>query len=157
MYCLGLIQVNLTHEEITYFWQLEYELTQKVNLNSDMSFDKFFTTFNLINSSELITTKINRLEAQLQQTQVKLERSQSQLQNTQYELERSQIMIAAMESSKFWQIRTVWFNFRRAIGLVNANVSFRQSLFSRAKYLLPIFRAKGFSYGFDQILKKKYS
>ncbi|MBD2488092.1 glycosyltransferase [Aulosira sp. FACHB-615] len=99
-------------------------------------------------------SQLQHTQSQLQHTQSQLQHTQSQLQHTQSELERSQIMIAAMESSKFWQMRTVWFNFRNAIGLVNPNVSFRQSLFSEAKYLLAIFRAKGFSYVFYQILKK---
>ncbi|MBD2454932.1 glycosyltransferase [Nostoc sp. FACHB-87] len=98
--------------------------------------------------------QIEELKHEIQEINRRLERSHSQLQHTHYELERSQIVIAAMESSKFWQMRTVWFNFRRAIGFVNPNVSFRQSLFSRVKYLLTIFRVKGLSYLFYKIFKK---
>lgn len=62
----------------------------------------------------------------LQMTQVELERSQSQmqqiqfqlqLQQTQVELEQSRQRIKAMESSKFWQIRHVWFRVKQVLGL----------------------------------------
>jgi SAM-dependent methyltransferase len=46
-----------------------------------------------------------------------LERVQAQFQETQAELERSQARIAAMESSKFWQLRKAWFRLKRAVGL----------------------------------------
>ncbi|KZL48588.1 methyltransferase [Nodularia spumigena CENA596] len=86
--------------------------------------------------------ELERSQCQLQQTQAELEeiRSRSQhipaeievglqpsveevetlklqLQNTQTELERSQHIITAMESSKFWQIRQTWFQFKKIIGL----------------------------------------
>jgi ubiquinone/menaquinone biosynthesis C-methylase UbiE len=71
--------------------------------------------------------ELERSQSQLQQTQAELERSQSQLQQTQAELERSQSQpteleymqnrIKAMETSKFWQMRKVWFRFRQIIGL----------------------------------------
>lgn len=41
---------------------------------------------------------------------------QTQLQQTQAELQQAQLRIAAMESSKFWQLRKNWFRFKRALG-----------------------------------------
>ncbi len=68
--------------------------------------------------------ELERLRAQLQQTQGELERSHSQLQQTQGELARSQSQlqhalgtITAMESSKFWKLRKVWFRLKKILGL----------------------------------------
>jgi 2-polyprenyl-3-methyl-5-hydroxy-6-metoxy-1,4-benzoquinol methylase len=46
-----------------------------------------------------------------------LERVQLQLQETQLELLRSQQRIQAMESSKFWHLRKAWFQLKRKVGL----------------------------------------
>jgi hypothetical protein len=51
-----------------------------------------------------------RLHSQLEQRRVALEQLQR-------ELERSQSLIAAMKSSKFWQLRTQWFKLKRKLGL----------------------------------------
>jgi flagellar biosynthesis GTPase FlhF len=58
-------------------------------------------------------------QSQLQQTEAQLAHSQSQLQQTQAQLERSQSVIAAVQTSKFWKLRTKWFNFKKFVGLVN--------------------------------------
>jgi hypothetical protein len=44
---------------------------------------------------------------------VELERSQAQT-----ELEQFQARVHAMQMSKFWKLRTAWFNFKKSIGLV---------------------------------------
>ncbi|MBE9200215.1 MULTISPECIES: class I SAM-dependent methyltransferase [unclassified Nodularia (in: cyanobacteria)] len=84
-----------------------------------------------------IEAEFERSQSQLQKTEAKLEeirwRSQHmqteievglqpsieevetlrlQLQNTLTEFERSQHIITAMESSKFWKIREIWFKFK---------------------------------------------
>jgi glycosyltransferase involved in cell wall biosynthesis len=48
-----------------------------------------------------------------------LERSQSQLQQTQLELERSQNNVVAMESSKFWKLRRLWFTIKHKLRFAN--------------------------------------
>lgn len=52
-------------------------------------------------------------QSQLQQTQSQLQQAQSQLQQTQFELDRSHNNILAMEDSKFWKLRRVWFKIKR--------------------------------------------
>ena len=47
-----------------------------------------------------------------------LQQTQSQLQQTQSELERSQNNILAMESSKFWKLRQLWFKMKNRFGLL---------------------------------------
>ena len=47
-----------------------------------------------------------------------LQQTQSQLQQTQSEMERSQNNILAMESSKFWKLRQLWFKMKNRFGLL---------------------------------------
>ncbi len=57
--------------------------------------------------------ELEQSQSQLQQTQAELEQSQLQLQHTKAEWERSQATITAMQTSKFWKLRTKWFNLRQ--------------------------------------------
>lgn len=41
-----------------------------------------------------------------------------QLHHTQVELEQTQDVIKAMETSKFWKLRTTWFSFKKMVGLM---------------------------------------
>lgn len=66
-------------------------------------------------------TELENLTSQLQQVQTEKERSRLQLCTNQAELAQSQAMISAMESSKFWKLRTVWFKFKQAINLTNTS------------------------------------
>ncbi|AHJ26537.1 methyltransferase domain-containing protein [Nodularia spumigena CS-584] len=56
------------------------------------------------------------IEVGLQPSVEEVETLKLQLQNTQTELERSQHIITAMESSKFWEIRQIWFKLKKIIG-----------------------------------------
>ena len=59
-----------------------------------------------------------QLQVPLKETQVELEQVlKSQFQQTQTELEKAQVTIAAMQTSKFWKLRTAWFNFKRGMGI----------------------------------------
>ena len=53
---------------------------------------------------------------QPQPTQVE-KQIQLQLHHTQVELQQSQAMINAMQTSKFWKLRTAWFKFKKLLGL----------------------------------------
>ncbi|NET31319.1 MAG: chromosome partitioning protein ParA [Cyanothece sp. SIO1E1] len=71
-------------------------------------------------------TELTQSQAQLQQTQTQLrqtqfgleqaqngwENSQSKLQQAQEAWEQAQGIIRAMESSKFWKLRKIWFRFK---------------------------------------------
>jgi glycosyltransferase involved in cell wall biosynthesis len=95
-------------------------------------------------------------QSQLQQIQVQLERSQSQLQHTQEELERSQTLILAMESSKFWKLRSAWFKLKRAIGIPeNASFQLNRSL-SKLEKLLHLLKEKGWRYTIARVSRKVY-
>jgi hypothetical protein len=75
--------------------------------------------------NELQFTKdlLEQSQNELQQWQRHFNSSQSKLQQTQTELKQkkkllacSQEKVAAMESSKFWQLRQVWFKFKSKLG-----------------------------------------
>jgi len=66
-------------------------------------------------------------QSQLHHTQIELELKQSQLHHTHTELERIQAdlvqahaRIIAMESSKFWKLRKIWFSLKQTLGLTNS-------------------------------------
>lgn len=61
--------------------------------------------------------QFQELQQTVHQLQVKLERSQRRLKTTQQALEEAQGMIAAMSSSKFWKLRSLWMAAKQRIGL----------------------------------------
>lgn len=63
--------------------------------------------------------EVERIQAQLQQTQAELELTKSKLQQTQADLIQAKATIIAMESSKFWKLRKVWFSLKQTLGLTN--------------------------------------
>ncbi|MEH2305905.1 methyltransferase domain-containing protein [Nostoc sp.] len=78
-------------------------------------------------------TELEQSQSQLQQTQAELEQSQSQLQQKQAELQelrlelqgikvklqKTQGEVEAMQTSKFWKLRTQWFQVKKFFNLVN--------------------------------------
>ena len=56
-------------------------------------------------------------QSELISVQTRLEQTQEQVTSVKGELERSHSRILAMESSKFWKLRTLWFKVRRKLGL----------------------------------------
>ncbi|WP_121970015.1 class I SAM-dependent methyltransferase [Leptolyngbya sp. BC1307] len=63
--------------------------------------------------------ELQKTQAELQKTQAELQKTQAELQKTQAELQKTQAeskqVVRAMESSKFWKIRTAWFKVKRLI------------------------------------------
>jgi 2-polyprenyl-3-methyl-5-hydroxy-6-metoxy-1,4-benzoquinol methylase/peptidoglycan hydrolase CwlO-like protein len=57
--------------------------------------------------------KVSKTQFQLQEEQAELEQFQSQLQQTHTQAQQMQETIVAMQSSKFWKIRTFWFRFKK--------------------------------------------
>ncbi|MFN6539003.1 MAG: glycosyltransferase [Nostoc sp. EkiNYC01] len=119
--------------------------------------------------------QLERSQSQLQDTQLQLERSQSNLLETQIELERSEGTIIAMNTSKFWRMRKIWFTFRHGVGLLDDENSFDKSLWlkfrgaislvdedssfnisflSKLKNLWFVFRTKGLRYSLNKLREK---
>jgi len=62
-------------------------------------------------------TQLEHTQNQLISAQTQLEQTKNQLINVKKELELSQNRVLAMETSKFWKLRTAWFQVRRSLGL----------------------------------------
>jgi 2-polyprenyl-3-methyl-5-hydroxy-6-metoxy-1,4-benzoquinol methylase len=60
--------------------------------------------------------QLHDTQVQLHDTQAQLEQSYIQLHDLQIGLDRAKTRIEAMESSKFWQLRKIWFKFKRSLG-----------------------------------------
>ena len=69
--------------------------------------------------TQLVSTqrKLEQTQTQLVSVQTQLEQTENQLVNVKKELDRSNSRVLAMESSKFWKLRTAWFNVRKSLGL----------------------------------------
>ena len=64
---------------------------------------------------EQTQSQLQQTQSQLQQTQSQLQQTQSQLHCKQVEYQDARSMILAMESSKFWKLRKVWFYIKTTI------------------------------------------
>lgn len=103
--------------------------------------------------------KLDNLQCQLQQKTCELQQAEAelkslhcQLQESQAELGRSQITIAAIETSKFWQLRILWFKFRhRILRLADDNVPLQTGLLSLGKKLWTVLKIKGIRYTFAKL------
>lgn len=62
-------------------------------------------------------TEIDELIKQLRQTQKRLQRMETQLQQVEQEKDEAIGRVAAMETSKFWQMRKRWFTLKRMAGI----------------------------------------
>lgn len=63
------------------------------------------------------TAELAEIQAQLQETQARLRQVEAELLNERSELEQSRARLAAMQTSKFWKMRTQWFKLKKALGL----------------------------------------
>jgi len=80
-------------------WQTQHFLPYGFGITSDM-----------LSTEAAHQQEVAQLTEQLRQAQLQLERSQTQLKDLKHQLQ-------AMESSKFWQLRSRWFELKRSIGL----------------------------------------
>ncbi|MEG4942099.1 methyltransferase [Microcoleus sp. F4-D5] len=62
-------------------------------------------------------TQLEQTQNQLVSVQMQLEKTQNQLMNVKQELEQAKCRVLAMESSKFWKLRSAWFQVRRSLGV----------------------------------------
>ncbi|AFZ45838.1 glycosyl transferase family 2 [Halothece sp. PCC 7418] len=59
--------------------------------------------------------ELKQIETELEQTQTELEKSQSQIYHYQVQLKEAQTTIIAMETSKFWKLRKLWFKCKNLL------------------------------------------
>ncbi|MEG4533683.1 methyltransferase [Microcoleus sp. D2_18a_D3] len=62
-------------------------------------------------------TQLEQTQKQLVSVQTQLDKTQNQLINLKEELEQAKCRVLAMESSKFWKLRSAWFQVRQSLGL----------------------------------------
>lgn len=69
--------------------------------------------------NQLVSTqrKLEHTQTQLVSVQTQLEKTENELVNVRKELDRSHDRVLAMESSKFWKLREMWFKVRQSLGL----------------------------------------
>jgi hypothetical protein len=80
---------------------IEHDTIQRIHrMMGDREFPSGITTDHLFIEQDPIQSQLRETEAQLQQTQQR---------------------VAAMETSKFWQLRKQWFQLKRRLGLNTAN------------------------------------
>jgi len=61
--------------------------------------------------------QLQQNDLEKQQLQLHLQPSKNELQQLQLQLQQAQDTIRAMQTSKFWKLRTAWFNFKKLIGI----------------------------------------
>ena len=61
--------------------------------------------------------EVQQWQGQFNSSRVKLQQAQTEIKQKKKLLADSQKKVAAMESSKFWQLRQVWFKFKSKLGL----------------------------------------
>jgi SAM-dependent methyltransferase len=93
--------------------------TAKTELEQFQSKLMFTKTQLLDTQNELLSTQKHLQETQneLISAQMQVEQMENQLVSVRGELDRSLDRIQAMESSKFWKLRTLWFKIRKSFGL----------------------------------------
>jgi FkbM family methyltransferase len=63
--------------------------------------------------SEEIQTQLQQTQSELQQSQAEVQQLRTELQKARMEVQQSQNEITAMKSSKFWKLRSTWFQVKR--------------------------------------------
>ncbi len=64
--------------------------------------------------------QLEHTKNQLESTEKHLQQLQQQMENNLQELQQAHTTIAAIQSSKFWQVRNNWFKFKKLLGLAES-------------------------------------
>lgn len=116
-FCLNLLGLRIEPKEQACFLEIEFYLQKQTTYIASMDFDSYLKIINTPPTAYLISKKLDRLEAKLQTTQIQLQTTQEEVQHISIRWQHSQARIEAMESSKFWKLRQLWFRFKPKIGL----------------------------------------
>ena len=142
-------QSQLQHNQV----ELEFYQTQLEEIKTELEQSKSQIRHKQI-ELERLQSQLQHNQAELEQSQFQLEQSQSQLQQSHTQLRREQNTIRAMETSKFWRLRSRWFQFRDILGFTQKDKSFKENLVIRGKHYWNILRAKGLPYAANKVLQK---
>lgn len=98
----------------------QYNLRRYLSQLEPSSYSHRHIYFLLTATQQLLLSE-ERRQYQIQQVQTKLEQLKSQsaiqIQQTQTQLEQAKCRIVAMETSKFWKLRILWFKLKKKLGL----------------------------------------
>jgi O-antigen biosynthesis protein len=76
---------------------------------------------------ETTQAQFGTTQAQLETTQAQLKTEQETIHHIQFALSQTQTKVDAMESSKFWKIRSKWIRFKHSLGLVHEDLALYSS------------------------------
>jgi hypothetical protein len=98
--------------------KIEWEQSQSKLMITETKLEEAHTKLQET-QTQLISTQaqLEQTQTQLVSVQMELEQTGNMLINVKQELEQSQSRVVAMESSKFWKLRSAWFQVRRSLGL----------------------------------------
>ncbi|WP_293352002.1 MULTISPECIES: methyltransferase [unclassified Microcoleus] len=98
--------------------KIEWEQSQSKLMITETQLEESHTKLEE-SQNQLISvhSQLEQAQSLLVSLQMQLEKTENQLMNVKQELQQSQCRVVAMESSKFWKLRSTWFQVRRAIGL----------------------------------------
>ncbi|WP_319419821.1 glycosyltransferase [Pleurocapsa sp. FMAR1] len=82
---------------------------------------------------ELEQAKIIEVQVVRQQVEEQLNQAQKQLQISQMQAEQFKSLVVAMESSKFWKLRRLWFDWKQKTNLGATDIVYQNYLFSLNK------------------------
>ena len=98
--------------------RIEWELSQSKLMITQTKLQESQTNLQATQTALISAqTQLEQTQNQLVSVQTQLEKTENQLINAKQELDRSHSRVVAMESSKFWKLRSAWFQVRRSIGL----------------------------------------
>ncbi|MEO0835807.1 MAG: glycosyltransferase [Cyanobacteria bacterium J06642_3] len=79
------------------------------------------------------TKELTEVQQQQQQSQQELAQSQKQLQIAQMQTEQFKLLVAAMETSKFWKLRRWWFDLKQKTHVAGIDTVYQNYLISQNK------------------------
>ena len=109
----ALLQQELDNSQAQ--WQEKYALLQQELDNSQAQWQNKEEEYKA--KCEYIHQEWQKTQNILKQTQEQWNQNQIKLEQTQQKWEQAEQLIEAMESSKFWKIRRIWFKFKHLIGI----------------------------------------
>ncbi len=113
---------------------------QSANSELNQTQQQLQSTNNELNQTQqqlqATNNELNQTQQQLQELRDELNQSQKQFQIAQRETEQFKLLVAAMESSKFWKLRRWWFDFKQKNKMAAMDTVYQNYLISQNK--LPV-------------------
>ena len=137
------------HVELTYeswFLQDWHDLKQALNEKHKVENEKHELETHLAQAQANETLLVQEkqqlqkaevlLKQKLQQTEDRLNQSEKQLQVAQERIDQLKFLLLAMESSKFWKLRRLWFHLKQKFNIVGVDSVYQNYLSSFSEQTL---------------------